>query len=320
MSSDTQPALVFESVVKRFGRRLALDAFNMRVPRGITCGLVGSNGAGKTTSIAIATGLLSCNSGSVNILGDGPFDPAKHSGRVSMMPQDSELPLYARVRDILTFYAQLQGIDRKNIKHDVERVIEWVHLADRADDPVRTLSHGMRRRIVVAQAFLGTPELVILDEPLSGLDPREVVNIRKLLQRRPEQQTVIISSHNLHELELVCDHIAFIEKGKLVRQDSMDEITGRRQVIHYTLSPGQALSTTPLSALLPDATIAIEENGTVLSCEYSGSEHCDADINRVVLNHLLANEIEILEVRCGKNLESVYMSHSSKAETVPPAH
>ncbi len=186
-------ALVFNDVVKRFGRRRALDSFNMRVPRGMTCGLVGSNAAGKTTSIAVATGMLSYNSGSVELLGDGHFDPAKHAGRVSMMPQDSELPLYARVRDILAFYARLQGMTGSGITKEVDRVIEWVHLSDRADAQVNTLSHGMRRRIVVAQAFLGAPELILLDEPMSGLDPREVINIRKLLQRRSDEQTVIIS-------------------------------------------------------------------------------------------------------------------------------
>ena len=308
--TDHKTALEFTDVVKRFGRRAALDGLNMRIPSGITCGLVGSNGAGKTTSIAVAAGLLNLNRGAVSILNEGPFDPARHSGRVSMMPQDSDIPLYARVRDILAFYARLQAVPARKITQEVERVIDWVHLSDRADAPVRTLSHGMRRRIVVAQAFLGNPELVLLDEPMSGLDPREVINIRKLLNRRTDGQTVVISSHNLHELELVCDHVAFIEKGRLVRQDSMHAITGRTQTIHFQLSSCSDQSLQRLRQALPDTVLERQEEGTKLSCEYSGSAHSAAHINRIILTVLLEEGVEILEVRRGKTLESAYISHS----------
>jgi ABC-2 type transport system ATP-binding protein len=309
--ADHKTALEFTDVVKRFGRRVALDGLNMRIPSGITCGLVGSNGAGKTTSIAVAAGLLNLNRGAVSILNEGPFDPARHSGRVSMMPQDSDIPLYARVRDILAFYARLQAVPARTITQEVERVIDWVHLSDRADAPVRTLSHGMRRRIVVAQAFLGNPELVLLDEPMSGLDPREVINIRQLLNRRADGQTVVISSHNLHELELVCDHVAFIEKGRLVRQDSMRAITGRTQTIHFQLSSCSDQSLQRLRQALPDTVLERQEEETKLSCEYSGSAHSAAHINRIILMVLLEEGVEILEVRRGKTLESAYISHSS---------
>lgn len=308
--TERKTALELRDVVKKFGRRAALDGFTMEVESGTTFGLVGSNGAGKTTSMAVAVGLLPMNSGSVNILGDGSFDPTLHSGRVSMMPQDADLPLYAKVRDILSFYARLQGIPANRIKEEVNKVIEWVHLTDRASSSVRSLSHGMRRRIVVAQAFLGDPELVLLDEPMSGLDPKEVVNIRNLLVRRTPSQTVVISSHNLHELELVCDHVAFIEQGKRVHQDSMDEITGRSQMIHFELSSSEGLSLEGLRKQLPDVAIELSEDSLALTCGYSKSEHRAAELNRIVLQHLLDENVEILEVRRGKNLESAYIHHS----------
>jgi len=308
--TESKTALELRGVVKKFGRRAALDGFTMEVARGTTFGLVGSNGAGKTTSMAVAVGLLPLNSGSVNILGDGPFDPVLHSGRVSMMPQDADLPLYAKVRDILSFYARLQGVPANQIKEEVKKVIEWVHLTDRAGSSVRSLSHGMRRRIVVAQAFLGDPELVLLDEPMSGLDPKEVVNIRNLLVRRAPGQTVVISSHNLHELELVCDHVAFIEHGKRVRQDSMDEITGRTQMMNFELSSTEGLSLAELRKQLPDVALELPEDSNVLTCGYSKSEYCAAEMNRIVLQHLLDEKVEILEVRRGKNLETAYIHHS----------
>ncbi|OVE74353.1 hypothetical protein BVX94_00660 [bacterium B17] len=308
--TDSNIALEFNNVVKKFGRCAALDGFTMKVQKGTILGLVGSNGAGKTTSISVAAGLLNLNRGSVDILGDGAFDPLRHAGRVSMMPQDAELPLYAKVRDLLAFYARLQGVPVGQVKEEVERVIKWVNLADRAGASVRSLSHGMRRRIVVAQAFLGNPELVLLDEPMSGLDPREVINIRKLLVQRTSGQTIVISSHNLHELELVCDHVAFIEQGKLVRHDSMDAITGRQQIMNFEVSSIDGLSLDGLREQLADVVIDVVESDNVLACSFSKSEHSAEELNRIVLRYLLDNNIDIIEVRRGKNLESAYITHS----------
>jgi ABC-2 type transport system ATP-binding protein len=305
-------ALELRGVVMKFGSRVALDGFNMKVPRGSTFGLVGSNGAGKTTSIAVASGLLRLDSGSVNVLGDGFFDPLAHSGRISMMPQDAELPLYAKVRDILKFYARLQGLPASRIDEEVDRVIEWVHLADRAKSVVRSLSHGMRRRVVVAQAFLGNPELILLDEPMSGLDPREVVNIRNLLLKRIVGQTVVVSSHNLHELELICDHVAFIEDGKLVRQDSMNNIMGHRQVINIELGALDGLNLDGLRKEIPDVSIELLEESNMMRCRYSKSEHSTAQLNGIILGYLLDQKFEILEVRRGNNLETAYIDYSKR--------
>lgn len=305
-------ALELRGVVMKFGSRVALDGFNMKVPRGSTFGLVGSNGAGKTTSIAVASGLLRLDSGSVNVLGDGFFDPLAHSGRISMMPQDAELPLYAKVRDILKFYARLQGLPASRIDEEVDRVIEWVHLADRAKSVVRSLSHGMRRRVVVAQAFLGNPELILLDEPMSGLDPREVVNIRNLLLKRIVGQTVVVSSHNLHELELICDHVAFIEDGKLVRQDSMNNIMGHRQVINIELGALDGLNLDGLRKEIPDVSIELLEESNMMRCRYSKSEHSTAQLNGIILGYLLDEKFEILEVRRGNNLETAYIDYSKR--------
>ena len=190
-------ALELSSVVKFYGRRQALAGLDLHVPAGSIFGLVGSNGAGKTTAMAVTVGLLHSSSGSISLLGEGPFDPSKHSGRVSLLPQDSRLPLHSRVEELLTFYGQLQGLSEGPLKESIDNVLDWTHLQDRRRSQVRTLSHGMMRRLTIAQAFLGHPELVLLDEPMSGLDPRESSRIRHILHRRRRMQTIIISSHNL---------------------------------------------------------------------------------------------------------------------------
>ena len=301
-------ALKLTGVVKRFGRRTALDGLTLSVPTGSAFGLVGSNGAGKTTSMSVTMGVIPHDGGQVDLLGGGPFDVAVHAGRVSLMPQDAGLPLHARVGDLLAFYALLQGVPHTRVVERVDEVLDWVHLRDRAGAKVRTLSHGMRRRVVIAQAFLGSPDLALLDEPLSGLDPREVVSMRELLKRRRPGQTVIVSSHNLHEIERICDHVAFIEDGKVVKQDRMDALTGRSHSVHLHITPGAV----PLDALrdaLPDAAFELRADGRLLICRYPETRSGVEDVNRHILPVLLQANIGITEIRRGAELESAYLDH-----------
>lgn len=303
-------ALRFSGVVKTFGKCRALDGLDLEVPAGVAMGLVGSNGAGKTTSFAVASGLERLNRGSVDLFGEGPFDPGRHAGRVSVMPQDTNFPPYARVRELLAYFARLQGIPRQQTAQAVASVLDWVHLADRAEAPIRTLSHGMRRRVVIAQAFLGEPDLVMLDEPMSGLDPREVVNIRNLLKQRPGHQTLIISSHNLHEVERICDHVAFIAKGRLVRQSTMDAVTRRHHVVSYHVAPASTVDLPALSDRLPETVLQMMAPGK-LTCTFVAGNHSLESVNAVVLQHLLDNRIPLYEVRRGDELESVYMDDNT---------
>jgi ABC-2 type transport system ATP-binding protein len=304
-------ALSMTDVVKRFGRRKALDGLSLEVPVGSAFGLVGSNGAGKTTAMSVAVGVLRRDGGHINLLGDGAFDTRHHSGRVSLMPQDAELPLHARVCDLLGFYARLQGIPARDIAGQIDEVLDWVHLSDRARAKVRTLSHGMRRRVVIAQAFLGSPELALLDEPLSGLDPKEVAGMRDVLKRRPRKQTLVISSHNLHEIERICDHVAFIEKGRLVHQDRTDALTGRAHTMRYRIS-GREAPMIALQKALPDAEFEMCEDSCVLACRYPEATHDAEKVNASVLRLLLEHEVGVVEVRRGGELEAAYLSHNSE--------
>lgn len=303
-------ALKFSGIIKSFGKCRALDGLDLEVPAGSAMGLVGSNGAGKTTSFAVASGLIRADSGEVSLFGEGEFNTGRHAGRVTVMPQDTNFPPYARVRELLEYFADLQGLDGAGISKSVEKVLDWVHLKDRADAQIGTLSHGMRRRVVIAQAFLGEPELVMLDEPTSGLDPREVVSIRHLLKERPGHQTVIISSHNLHEIERICDHVAFIRKGRLVRQEAMDEVTGRHSVVRYLVASTKDIDTGHLAQRLPDADVQIVDSVT-LTCSYDLSARTLESVNASVLGYLIEKGVPVLEVRRGGDLESVYIGDSS---------
>ena len=185
-------ALETRNLVKRYGRRRVLDGFTLAVPRGAVLGLVGANGAGKTTWMMTVAGLLRPASGTIDILGGGPFDAAVHAGRLALLPQDSELPLEATPMGLFYRFGRLQGLSAETARRSASEVLKAVNLADRAKSSIRSLSHGMRTRVRVAQCFLGNPELVLLDEPLNGLDPLEADRLRRFLRSRAGNQTRII--------------------------------------------------------------------------------------------------------------------------------
>ena len=304
-------ALEMTGVEKSYGRRRALDGLHLAVPAGSIYGLVGSNGAGKTTTMALAAGFIRPDAGEIRLFGGGPFDSARHAGRLSVLPQDSELPRDARPLELLRFYAALQGLDARAAAAAAADLLERVHLSDRAKSPVRTLSHGMRKRIMIAQCFLGTPELVLLDEPLSGLDPREAARIRELILAHRGRQTLVISSHNLHEIELLCDRVAFIEKGRTVREDTLEAITGRAEVLIYQLEDGAAVPLEALAGTVVGATFEHDAAAHRLVCRYNTGRSGAAAINRQVLPRLFEAGIGVLAVQQGERLESEYLRQSN---------
>lgn len=230
-------ALQVTDVRKRYGRRVALDGLSLTVPQGSVCALVGPNGAGKTTTMSIVGGFVQPDTGSVDLLGKGPFSPVVHRGRVGILPQDAELLPNATPRQLLSFWAGLQGMGPSTRAAAVSAALDVGDLQNRADQVVSTLSHGMRRRLMVASAMLGEPELVLLDEPTAGLDPVQAFALRQRIAAERGRRTVLISSHNLLELETLCDHVIFIDQGRCVRSGPMSAITGADREVRVRLAP-----------------------------------------------------------------------------------
>ena len=219
-------AVSTRGLVKRYGARRALDGFSLDVPVGTVLGLVGPNGAGKTTWMMSVAGLLQVQAGEISIFGtSGGFDATRHSGRVAILPQDSELPLESTPRSFLCSLARLSGQSAAAARADVEAVLAAVNLADRARQVIRSLSHGMRKRLMAAQCFLGRPELILLDEPMNGLDPEEALRLRELIRSRAASAAIVISSHQLLDLERLVDQVAFVNAGRVVKVASVAELT-----------------------------------------------------------------------------------------------
>lgn len=306
-------AISARKLVKQYRKVRALNEISLEIPRGSIFGLVGSNGAGKTTLMSISSGLIKPDGGECNILGDGNFNPKRHAGRISILPQDSVPPRYARVDHMLHYYALLQGLSPHEARDAIREVLCWVNLEDRLTDPVRSLSHGMLRRFTVAQAFLGNPEIVLLDEPMSGLDPLEVNSLRELIRSRRGKQTIVISSHILHELQHICDEAAFIERGELVRQDTMQGITRLGEQINIRIK-----GTPPLEAIqqaiAPHHAEFDEQQGLIhIHLDNESSNAHVGSINEIVLRALLDARCEVLELLRGSNLESEYLKQHGEA-------
>lgn len=291
-------ALHLSAVTKQFGRNKALDRLTFSVPAGSICGLVGENGAGKTTCLSIIGGFLRADAGVIDVLGMGPFDVARHRGRVGILPQDAELPEESTPEALLRTWGRLQGMGKAAAEHAAKQAIDEVQLADRARSLVKALSHGMRRRLTVASALLGTPELILLDEPTAGLDPAQARHLRQVLAARRGTATVVISSHNLPELEHLCDHVIVIEKGRCVGNDPMSAVTGRDREVTICLAPpfpaGRA-GQVQLRLLATDPADLADETSKLLA-------------------QLIAEGARIIEVRRGSALEEKYFGEGGLAD------
>ena len=309
----TTSALEIRGLVKCYGARRALDGLTLTVPRHTATGLVGSNGAGKTTMMMTVAGFLRPNAGSIDLLGQGPFDAEIHNGRFAILPQDSDLPLTSRPLELLVHYGRLQGLGRDEAKRSAQEMLAAVHLGDRLTSPIRALSHGMRKRVMMAQCFIGNPELVLLDEPLSGLDPLEVAHMRSFILQRKARQTIMISSHNLHDIEQVCDHVAFIEKGRAVRFARIDELTGKSHILTYQLSGGPSDIPALMQVLTEGATLDFNPEKYILTCRYPAGKITPQEVNQSLLPPLLT-QCGVVAITQGNSLEDEYLKHSLRAK------
>ena len=213
------------NLVKRYGRRCAVDHLSFTVEDGQIFGFLGPNGAGKSTTMNIMTGYLAPTDGEVLVDGHNILEePEEAKRRIGYLPEQPPLYPDMTVREYLSFVAELKGIAKKERKEQLAKAIALTHLEDAERRLIRNLSKGFRQRVGLAQAILGFPKVIILDEPTVGLDPRQVVEIRDVIRQLAEDHTVIISSHILSEIRAICDQVLIIRKGRLVACDTPDRL------------------------------------------------------------------------------------------------
>ena len=213
-------------LTKQYGNHLAVDDVSFAVADGQICGLLGPNGAGKSTIMNILTGYLSATSGQVTVAGHPlPEEADAAKACVGYLPEQPPLYPEMTVQEYLTFAAELKGVKKAERKEQVCRAARRTGLEAVLPRLIRSLSKGYKQRVGIAQALLGSPRLIILDEPTVGLDPAQVIEIRKLIRELGRAHTVILSSHILSEVQAVCQQILILSKGHLAAAGSLEELT-----------------------------------------------------------------------------------------------
>ncbi|GAB2912258.1 ABC transporter ATP-binding protein [Rheinheimera gaetbuli] len=235
-----------DGLSKHFGSKTALQQVSFELQHGDTAALIGPNGAGKTTLFSILCGYLRADSGQAQLLGH-KAGSSELFGRISALPQDAQFDPGFSIGEQLQFYGRLQGLAVKAAIAETTRVLTLVGLAGEAGQKAAALSHGMRKRAAIAQAFIGQPELVLLDEPTAGLDPANALAIRQLISQLSGQVSFLISSHNIFELEQLCNKVLYLDKGQL---QASETTAVQSDAPHYlTLQLEQESSDTLLQAI-----------------------------------------------------------------------
>lgn len=215
-----------EHLTKRYGGHTAVDDISFTVEDGCIYGLLGPNGAGKSTTMNIITGYLSATDGTVTINGhDIAEEPAAAKACIGYLPEQPPLYPEMTVQEYLDFAAELKGVKKAERKEQVRSAARRTGLEKVLPRLIRSLSKGYRQRVGIAQALLGSPKLIILDEPTVGLDPAQVIEIRKLIRELGQAHTVILSSHILSEVQAVCQQVLILSKGRLAASGSLQELT-----------------------------------------------------------------------------------------------
>ncbi len=286
------------SLTKAYGATLAIDDVSFTVERGELVGFLGKNGAGKTTTMRILTGALGATSGSASIDGlDVEKHPREVKARVGYLPEVPPLYVDMTVRGYLRYAAQLKGVPAP--RPAVERVIERVGLTPVAHRVIGHLSKGYRQRVGIAQAIVHGPRVLVLDEPLSGLDPEQRREIRDLVAELARgETTVLLSTHVLAEIETICDRVVVLNHGKVVAQDRVSALAGAALRVAVTVARPDPALLTALGAVGGGVTVTDLGDGRL---EIAAERDAREDLAQVAVAYGL------LELRAADNLEDAFL-------------
>jgi ABC-2 type transport system ATP-binding protein len=295
-------------LVKSFGDIQALAGVDFTVNEGEIFGLLGPNGAGKTTTISIVAGLLNADSGSVRVSGlDNRRDAKRVKEMLGVVPQDIALYEELSGRENLLFWGGLYGLSGKRLREEADRVLDLVGLADRAKDPVRQYSGGMKRRLNLSAGLIHRPKVILLDEPTLGIDPQARLNILDIIRDGvSEGMTAIYTTHYLEEAEKLCDRIAIIDRGKILAQGTLKELVklaGEGSVV----SVSGAFSKEQMSPLLKGVAVEHLENGS-LRMLVPGQAELSGALGRLFSAGISIGEVSIQD----PSLEGVFLKLTGK--------
>lgn len=299
-------------LVKKYGEHVAVDDLTLTVEPGKIYGFLGPNGAGKSTTMNMITGYLGATSGEVKINGRDIFaDPQEAKKCVGYLPEIPPLYTEMTVREYLNFVAELKGLDKKVRKTQTEEIMELTHTKEVSERLIRNLSKGYRQRVGFAQAIMGDPDVIILDEPTVGLDPKQIIEVRELIKKLGKKHTVILSSHILTEISAVCDHVFILSKGKLVASDSTEHLLERMsgaQEIALLVKDKEQRTEELLKELPGVAEVNREPGEASEEVLFHVTAERGEDIREALFHVCAKEEIPVLEMHTEtKSLEDVFL-------------
>ena len=310
-------------LTKRYGGHTAVSDLSFTIEKGQIYGFLGPNGAGKSTTMNIMTGCLAASEGEVRIDGHDIFEEPQQAKRlIGYLPEQPPLYLDRTPREYLTFVGRAKGIKDKALPEQIGRVMEVTQITDVADRLIKHLSKGYRQRVGIVQALLGDPEVVILDEPTVGLDPKQIIEIRSLIQSLGQKHTVILSSHILSEVHAVCQTILIISKGHLVACDTpenLERLFSGSAAVDLTVEAGEAQTREILAPLDHIRSVDVRPEGTD-RCQVTLETDGDEGVCRAVFFAFSRAGRAILRMTDAKaSLEDIFIELTSGEAADAPA-
>ncbi len=318
------------NLVKRYGNHTAVDHLSFTVNKGQILGFLGPNGAGKTTTMNIITGYISATEGTVTVNGVDVFEePEEVKKMIGYLPEFPPLYPDMTVREYLSFVADLKKVAKSEKKQMIEEIMDSTMITPMADRLIKHLSKGYKQRVGLAQAIMGYPELIILDEPTVGLDPKQIIEIRELIKELSKKHTIILSSHIMQEVSAVCDTVMIIDRGKLILSDKPENLSTRMGATGGMKLSVKGDKSAIIEALKKVNRIRkIKENPPVEEGVVELSVFCNEkeDIREEVFRTLVNAGTTILEMQSLRmSLEDIFLKVTNKeiptpiSQNTPPA-
>ena len=314
-----------QHLTKRYGRVTAVDDVSFRVERGEILGFLGPNGAGKTTTMRILTGYMPATEGRATVAGYDIFDkPVDAKRRIGYLPETPPLYPEMTVREYLDFVARIKGVPSKEKKERVEAVMKRTHVDDMADRHCAKLSKGYKQRVGLAQAIIHNPEVLILDEPTAGLDPKQIIETRDLIRSLAGDHTIVLSTHILPEVAQTCQRVVIINKGRVAAIDTPENLTARlsgAETMYVQVEAGGADAAAALTGLPGVTGVKRSEQrgaGDVVAFEVESER--GRDIRRDIARTVVTRGWGLLELRPMRmSLEEIFLQVTTDERQEQPA-
>ena len=301
-----------KNVTKKYGSITAVDNISFKIEEGEIVGLLGPNGAGKSTTMNMITGYIEPTEGEILINGyDISRKPKKAKSQIGYMPEG--VPLYSdlTVKEFITYMAELKRVDRKTKKEKVQKIIEQTGLKDVENRLTRNLSRGYKQRVSMAGALVGEPQILILDEPTVGLDPKQITEIRALIKELGKTHTVILSSHILSEISQICNKVIIINKGKIIAIDTPENLerkVSNNNSLYITVEDTENKMDTIKEKIPQINKIELMKENEDGTKQYVLETNADTDLRKIIFSEFAKENITIFEMKqADATLEDEFM-------------